>query len=76
MIFKQMGDHNLIDKELKKQVGAIRVSNPVGLLARKIWNVLLVNAYDDLLKENEFTISKNTLAEAIGFNSNDTKALL
>lgn len=71
-----MGDHNLIDKELKKQVGAIRVSNPVGLLARKIWNVLLVNAYDDLLKENEFTISKNTLAEAIGFNSNDTKALL
>jgi len=71
-----MIDQKLIDKELKKQVGAIRVSNPVGLLSRKIWNVLLVNAYDELLNENEFTISKKTLAEAIGFNSNDTKALI
>lgn len=65
-----------MDKELKKQVGAIRVSNPVGLLPRKAWNVLLINAYETLLTEDVFIISKKTLAEAIGFNSNDTDALV
>ena len=62
-------------KEVKKQVGVIRVSNPVGLLPRKAWNALLVNAYDDLLTESEHKISVKLLSETIGFNSKDVKTL-
>ncbi|RLF05685.1 MAG: hypothetical protein DRJ64_05315 [Thermoprotei archaeon] len=62
-------------KEVKKQVGVIRVSNPVGLLSRKAWNVLLVNAYDELLNKNEHSISVKVLSDAIGFNSKDVKTL-
>ncbi len=62
-------------KELKKQVGVIRVSNPVGLLPRKTWNVLLVNAYDELLSKEEHTISIQTLSETVGFNSKDVATL-
>ena len=63
-------------KEVKKQVGAIRVSNEVGLLARKAWNVLLINAYDDLLTSDKFRVSVKELSEAIGYNSNDKHSLL
>jgi len=62
-------------KEVKKHIGAIRVSNPVGLISRKAWNVLLVNAYDNLLKEDEYKISVKTLSEMIGFNSKNSHAL-
>lgn len=64
-----------MEKEVKKQIGAIRVSNPVGLIPRKIWNVLLVNAYDGLLDNGEFKISIKTLSDAIGFNSKNTNSL-
>ena len=59
-----------MDKDLKKHVAAIRISDKVGLLPRKIWNVLLLNAYDSLLTERKQTISISLLSEIIGYNSN------
>ncbi len=56
-------------KDVKKHVAAIRISNDVGLIPRKMWNVLLLNAYDSLLTNQQHTISLKILTEAVGFNS-------
>ncbi|MGB0848743.1 MAG: replication initiation protein [Thiolinea sp.] len=56
-------------QDVKKHVAAIRISNDVGLVPRKMWNVLLLNAYDSLLTRQEHNISLTVLSEAIGFNS-------
>ena len=60
----------LMKSELKKHVAAIRISDKVGLLPRKMWNVLLLNAYDSLLTERKHSISVSLLSEIIGYNSN------
>jgi len=70
-----MRDSEIMKREVKKQIGVIRVLNPVGLLPRKAWNVLLINAYDDLLEEDEHNISIKTLSETVGFNSKDVLTL-
>jgi len=36
-------------RELKKHVGAIHIRNSLTLLQRKVANVLLLNAYENLL---------------------------
>lgn len=59
----------LMKNELKKHVAAIRISDKVGLLPRKMWNVLLLNAYDSLLTERKHSISVSLLSEIIGYNS-------
>lgn len=56
-------------KDVKKHVAAIRISNDVGLIPRKMWNVLLLNAYDSLLTQQQHMISLKVLTEAVGFNS-------
>lgn len=56
-------------KDVKKHVAAIRISNDVGLIPRKMWNVLLLNAYDSLLTNQQHNISLKVLTEAVGFNS-------
>lgn len=58
-----------LSKDVKKHVAAIRISNEVGLVPRKMWNVLLLNAYDTLLTRQEHSIALNVLSEAIGYNS-------
>lgn len=62
-------------KELKKHVAAIRVSNNVGLLARKSWNVMLLNAYDALLDNTLHQIPVSVLSEVIGYNSESYESL-
>ena len=59
--------------ELKKHVGAVHVKGRLSLLQRKISNVLLVNAYEDLPRREvaEHEIKLGTIAEAAGFDSND-----
>lgn len=59
--------------ELKKHVGAVHVKGRLSLLQRKISNVLLVNAYEQLPRREvaEHEIRLSTLAEAAGFDSND-----
>jgi len=59
-------------KEVIKHSGAIQVSaNQISLLQRKIWNVLLANAFDDLLSKDEYSIKIKDLAEILKFDSND-----
>lgn len=57
----------------KKAVGVVQVAmGQLGFLHRKIYNVLLANAYEGLgEKRTQFTISASTLAELAGFNSRD-----
>ncbi|NBJ14821.1 MAG: replication initiation protein [Dehalobacter sp. 4CP] len=45
----------------------------MSLLQRKIWNVLLANAFDDLLSKDEYSIKIKDLAEILNFDSNDIK---
>jgi hypothetical protein len=63
--------------ELKKHVGAVHVKGPLTLLQRKISNVLLLNAYEDLPDSEifEHQIRLGTLAQAAGFDSIDTQTL-
>ena len=59
--------------ELKKHVGAVHVKGQLSLLQRKVSNVLLLRAYDDLPNPEVFEheIKLKTLAEIAGFDSND-----
>ncbi|MFM0608692.1 replication initiation protein [Paraburkholderia sediminicola] len=66
----------LDEKELRKHVATIHVSGSLSLVERKIVNVLLLHAYDDLLTKREHTMSVKFLCEAIGWEaSNDHKKL-
>lgn len=60
-----------IRKHVKKHVGAIHINGKLTLLQRKIANVLLLNAYEELLVKEKHQIAIKTLAEIIGFDSND-----
>ncbi|TPE51624.1 replication initiation protein [Amaricoccus solimangrovi] len=60
---------------VKKNVAAIHVSGKLTLLQRKLSNVLLLNAYDDLLSKPSHRIDARALCLMIGYNSNDTETL-
>jgi len=62
-----------MEKEVKKHVAAVRVGDAVGLLARKTWNVLLLNAYDDLLNQDFHKIKVSDLCEITGCNTRNYK---
>lgn len=62
-----------MDKEVKKHVAAVRVGDAVGLLARKTWNVLLLNAYDNLLAQDFHKIKVSDLCEITGCNTRNFK---
>jgi len=64
-----------MEKDLKKHVAAIRITDKVGLLPRKIWNIFLLNAYNDLIDKQTHSISYTTLCEISGCNSKNTKHL-
>lgn len=59
------------DLKLKKHVGSIHCSNTLSLLQRKISNVLLYHAYDELLEKEEHVIAIKTLCAMIGYSSHD-----
>ena len=63
-----------MNKEIKKHAGVIK-STSVGLLPRKIWNILLLNAYDDLTKKRIFKISFTDLSELLLYNSQNYKKI-
>ncbi len=74
---KRRADGKLPGRMLKKHVGAIHVKGRLTLLQRKLSNVLLLNAYDELPDPArlEHAIRLRTLAEVAGFNSNDHQLL-
>lgn len=57
--------------ELKKHVGSIHCSNSLSLLQRKISNVLLYHAFDELLVQEEHSITIKTLCTMISYSSHD-----
>lgn len=63
--------------ELKKHVGAVHIKGQLTLLQRKISNVLLLNAYDELPAAGvtEHHIRLGALAANAGFDSNDYQLL-
>ncbi|WP_197339412.1 replication initiation protein [Ralstonia solanacearum] len=61
--------------ELKKHVATVHVSGELSLLERKIVNVLLLNAYDDLLTRKTHKIPVGILSTMLGFDSKNTEAL-
>ena len=66
---------DLADRNLKKHIAAIHISNRLTLTQRKASNVLLFNAYENLLTERVHRIRVKDLAEAIGFNTNNLEPL-
>ena len=62
-------------REVKKHVAAIHISNSFTLLQRKAANVLLLNAYGNLLSKEIHRIKIIDLAHLIGFESHNREAL-
>ncbi|WP_345817750.1 replication initiation protein (plasmid) [Paraburkholderia sp. PREW-6R] len=61
--------------ELKKHVATVHVSGELSLLERKIVNVLLLNAYDELLTKKRHTLPVGILCTMLGFDSKNHDAL-
>ena len=71
----RLGDAIVHYSILKKHIGAIQISGRLTLLQRKVFNVLLLNAYSDLPEKEEFSISTAALASMAGFDSHNTAKL-
>ncbi len=65
----------LTDQDLKKHIAAIHIENRLSLLERKMANVLLLNAYPNLLTQETHRIRIKDLASMLGFASNDRGCL-
>src|SRR5687768_14824606 len=62
-------------KEVIKHSAAIQIQSTVTLLQRKAWNVLLWNAYDELLTEEVHHIPVPELARLLEYNSHNQEYL-
>ena len=67
--------NNISGLELKKHVYAIHCANSLTLLERKLFNVLLYNAYHELPHQSQFKIQTKELCNKIGYHSNDTSKI-
>jgi plasmid replication initiation protein len=65
----------IYDNELVKHSATIHISNKLTLIERKIVNVLLKNAYNDLLSSSFFNIKLSSLTDQIGWHSYNTTDL-
>ncbi|TXI09604.1 MAG: RepB family plasmid replication initiator protein [Rhizobium sp.] len=60
---------------VKKHVAVIHCSGELSLLERKLNNILLLNAYDDLQTKGEHSIPVAVATQMAGYNSRDSKKL-
>jgi hypothetical protein len=60
-----------IKREVFKHSAAIQIHNSITLLQRRVWNVLLFNAYNELETEEEHHIALAELVKLIGYDSHD-----
>ena len=60
-------------KEVIKHSSAIHISNEVNLLQRRAWNIMLAQAYNDLPKEDTYSITVRELCNALGYKGNNDK---
>jgi Initiator Replication protein len=61
--------------ELRKHVATVHVSGELSLLGRKIVNVLLLNAFDELLTKKRHSLPVGILCTMLGFDSKNHDAL-
>ena len=71
---KESGGKSL---ELKKHIGTVQISNPLSLIQRKAFTILLFNAYHDLEhgEGKVHSIPMGAFCELLGYNSNDRESL-
>lgn len=60
---------------LKKHVGLIHCENKLTLVQRKICNILVFNALDNINQQETHEISLRRLCSLVGYNSNDSKLI-
>ena len=58
-------------REVFKHSAAIQIHNNITLLQRRVWNVLLFNAYSELESEEEHHIALAELVKLVGYDSHD-----
>ncbi|RMF17006.1 MAG: RepB family plasmid replication initiator protein [Candidatus Dadabacteria bacterium] len=63
------------DEILKKHTGAVHIANRLTLLQRKCSNVLLHNAFEDLLTEEKHQIRIADLCDALGISTNNYETI-
>ncbi|SFU83011.1 Initiator Replication protein [Nitrosomonas eutropha] len=66
----------LKNDQLRKHVAAIHTSGDLSLLERKMVNVLLLNAYDDLLSRRTHTLPVDHLRAMLGWEESNNVTLL
>lgn len=62
-------------KEVVKASGAIQMTNKISLLQRRTWNILLANAFDELLEIEEHKIEVKQLVNILNFASKNEEHL-
>jgi len=69
--------NQLAEREVvfKKHIGAIHINNRLSFLQRKMSNVLLANAIDELKTVAVHEISLSEISKSVGYDSKDTKLL-
>lgn len=65
----------LMKSMLKKDAAVIHMEGSLSLLERKLYNVLLLNAFDRLEQDQIHALPTWVLCDLIGFNSHDIKHL-
>lgn len=66
---------SLKTNEVIKHSAAVHISNNVTLLQRRMWNVMLANAFDNLDKNEFFSISISKLLNVLDYNSKNISHL-
>ena len=67
---------NLLERnEFIKASPAIHIQSDITHLQRRVWNVLLANAYDELPNKDIHRVSVAELSEKLGFDSNNQEHL-
>lgn len=70
-----MPDQPIAKQEFKKHVATIHTSGELSLLERKLSNVLLLHAYDNLLAQRTHKLPVSVLCPILGYESNDIAGL-
>ncbi|MGQ0503575.1 MAG: replication initiation protein [Panacagrimonas sp.] len=70
-----MPEQQIAKQEFKKHVATIHTSGELSLLERKLSNVLLLHAYDNLLTQRTHKLPISVLCPILGYGSNDVAGL-
>lgn len=62
-------------RDVIKHSSAVQITNEITLIQRRAWNVLIANAYDELLSSDTHSIKVRDLEQTINFDSRNIKHL-